>query len=95
MKQRHPLNKTNKRQASRRDNMKKEKEINSDLIEASNYYLTKELPDNFHKWGEKKLNTFIEGHLWQPFEYWSAEDVWENIENLASGIRAYINKQKG
>ena len=34
--------------------MKKEKEINNDLIEASNYYLTKELPDNFHKWGEKK-----------------------------------------
>ena len=40
--------------------MKKEKEINSDLIEASNYYLTKELPNSFHKWGEKKLNTFIE-----------------------------------
>ena len=75
--------------------MTKEEEINNDLIEASNYYLTKELPDNFHKWGEKKLNTFIEGHLWQPFEYWSAEDVWENIENLASGIRVYINKQKG
>ena len=75
--------------------MKKEKEINNDLIEASNYYLTKELPNNFDKWSEKKLNTFVESHLWQPFEYWNAEDVWENIETLASGIRAYINKQKG
>ena len=42
---------------------KEEDIINSDLIEASNYYLTEALPDNFHKLSEKKLNTFIEDHL--------------------------------
>jgi hypothetical protein len=74
---------------------KEEDIINSDLIEASNYYLTEALPDNFHKLSEKKLNTFIEDHLWQPFEYEEIEVVWEHIETLASGMRAYINKQKG
>ena len=72
---------------------KKKQELNSDLIEASNYYLTKELPNNFHKWGKKKLNTFIKDHLWQPFEHEEIEVVWEHIETLASGIRIYINKQ--
>jgi len=66
-----------------------------DLIQASNHYLTEELPNDFYKWSEKKLNTFIEDHLWQPFEYEEIDVVWEHIENLAGGIRAYINKQKG
>ena len=65
-----------------------------DLVEASNYYLTESLPSNFHKWKEKKLDQFIEDHLWQPFENEQVDVVWDHITCLANGIRSYIKFDK-
>ena len=64
-----------------------------DLIEASSHYLTESLPEDFHKWTEKKLDTFIEDHLWKPFEYEEVDVVWDHISGLATSTRYYINKQ--
>ena len=64
-----------------------------DLIQASNHYLTVELPDNFYKWKEKKLDKFIEDHLWQPFEHEEIDVVWDHISCLARSTRSYIEKQ--
>ena len=65
-----------------------------DLIEASSHYLTVELPHNFHKWKEKKLDQFIKNHLWKPFEYEEVDVVWDHISGLARSIRSYIEKQQ-
>jgi len=64
-----------------------------DLIEASSHYLTIELPHDFHKWKEKKLDQFIEDHLWQPFEHEEIDVVWDHISGLARSTRSYIEKQ--
>ena len=56
---------------------------NLDLIWASGFYLTEDLPKNFGKWSEKKLNKFLVDHAWQPFEYYEGDQIWEHIERLA------------
>ena len=55
--------------------------------------MTVELPHNFHKWKEKKLDQFIKNHLWKPFEYEEVDVVWDHISGLARSIRSYIEKQ--
>ena len=65
---------------------------NLDLIWASGFYLTEDLPKNFGKWSEKKLNKFLVDHAWQPFEYYEAEDIWEHIERLADQGRTYFER---
>ena len=65
-----------------------------DLIWASGFYLTEDLPEKFDKWSEKKLNKFLVDHAWQPFEYYEGDDIWEHIERLADQTRTYINHEK-
>jgi hypothetical protein len=64
-----------------------------DLVFASSFYLFKSLPNHFIDWEEDKLNKWIEEHAWQPFENWTGEDLWVEIEKLADGVRQYINKE--
>ena len=66
----------------------------NDLIWASSHYLCESLPNNFRKWGEKKLDKFIVDNAWQPFEYEEAERMWELIQRLASDMRDYITNEK-
>jgi hypothetical protein len=49
---------------------KRRKSERTRLIWASGFYLTEDLPKNFGKWSEKKLNQFLVDHAWQPFEYY-------------------------
>jgi len=69
---------------------KQEDQLNKDMIFASSFYLTKELPKNWGNWNEKKLNKYLTDHAWQPFEFDEAENIFENIEILASSLRSYI-----
>ena len=62
-----------------------------DLVWASGHYLTKHFPHDWHTWEDDKVDTFIEEHSWQPFEYYSARDVMELITNLAFSVRHYMN----
>jgi hypothetical protein len=71
---------------------KEENQKELDLIWASSFYLTEDLPKNFGKWSEKKLNKFLVDHAWQPFEYYEADDIWEHIERLADQGRTYFER---
>jgi len=72
--------------------MNTQKEL--DQIWASGFYLTEDLPKNFGKWSEKKLNKFLVDHAWQPFEYYEADDIWEHIQRLADQGRTYFERNK-
>jgi hypothetical protein len=52
-------------------------------ILASGHYLTDRLPEDSKDWDEDRYMQFIEDHKWEPFEYWRAEDVEEEIDSLA------------
>ena len=70
------------------------KKDKQDLMFAADYYLYKDLPNNFDRWSDKKLFKFIEESAWQPFEYWEGEKLWYEIEKLANGVREYIKENK-
>ena len=64
---------------------------NESLIWASSHYLTEQLPKEFANWSEEQVDEFILSNPWQPFENWSAQDVWELIEDLAGSVRELIH----
>ena len=66
----------------------------NDLIFASGFYLFESLPPGFAYWNEDILNAWVQEHAWQPFEHWSGEDLWIEIEKLADGVRKYIKENK-
>ena len=68
---------------------------NESLIWASSHYLTEQLPKEFANWSEEQVDEFILSNPWQPFENWSAQDVWELIDNLARSVRNdFVSKKK-
>ena len=36
----------------------------------------------------------IEKLAWQPFEHWQGEQIYNEIEKLADGVRKYIKENK-
>jgi len=66
--------------------------IKDDLIWASGHFLCESFPGNFDKWTDKKLNKFIENNPWEPFQYWPANLIWDEILGLATSMRSYINE---
>jgi hypothetical protein len=67
------------------------KQQKEDLIWASGRYLTTYLPDDFDTWSEKKLHAFLEKYASENVEYWDAEDIWEEISDLANSVRRYVS----
>ena len=61
------------------------------LIWASGHFLTNHLPSEFDEWEEEELDKFILDNVWEPFEYYSADDVWENISNLEHDFKSTLN----
>ena len=57
------------------------------------YFDSMELVESFMKFMSRNLNK--KGLKATKFEYEEIDVVWGHIETLASGMRAYINKQKG
>ena len=71
--------------------MAKEKvSYNHLMVLASGEYLTEYLPDNWHKWSEKKADKFVEEHAWEPFEDWSADEVWGLIAQTTNLMQKCI-----
>ena len=64
---------------------------NEALIWASGHFLCEHFPEDFEDWEEEQVNQFILGNVWQPFENYSADDVWEIIDSLASDFRQSVN----
>ena len=61
------------------------------IIWASGHYLTEHLTDEYDEWEEEDLVNYLLDNIWEPFEYYSADQVWENIENLAYDFRTTVN----
>ena len=70
------------------------KEEIKDFEWASSFYLYDDLDKSWGDWDEEKLFEKIEELAWQPFEYWRGEDLYNEIEKLATSVRRYINKEK-
>jgi hypothetical protein len=68
--------------------------IKQDLIWASGHCLTTYLPEDFDTWTDRKLNNFLEKHAWEPFEYWPAENIWEQIDSLAYSVGKNYRRKK-
>tara|TARA_R100000231_G_scaffold28172_1_gene24967 strand:- start:408 stop:653 length:246 start_codon:yes stop_codon:yes gene_type:complete len=66
---------------------------NEALIWASGHFLCEQFPEDFINWEEEQVDKFILDNVWQPFEGYSAEDVWENIDNLAYDFRQSVNNK--
>tara|TARA_R100000963_G_C4552320_1_gene44740 strand:- start:147 stop:419 length:273 start_codon:yes stop_codon:yes gene_type:complete len=56
------------------------------MMYASGFYLTENLPRESFHWEEDKLDTFLEDHLCEPFEYHDANQIWEHILILGSSL---------
>jgi hypothetical protein len=67
---------------------------NKDFEWASSFYLYDDLDKSWVDLNEKKLFEKLEELAWQPFKNWSGEDLYKEIENLATSVRSYINKEK-
>ena len=66
------------------------------LIWASGHFLCEHFPEDVISWEEEQVYEFILDNVWQPFEYYPPEGVWENIDNLACDFRQTMNdKLKG
>ena len=64
---------------------------NEALIWASGHFLCEHFPEDFINWEEEQVDRFILDNVWQPFEGYSAEDVWEIIDSLASDFKQSVN----
>jgi len=62
---------------------------------ASGFYLSDNIPDEYYtEWDDDEQDEFIQNNLWEPFQYWSTNDVLEQIESLAYHIRNKRYPQK-
>ena len=66
----------------------------ADFEWASSFYLYDDLDKDWINWEEEKLFSEIESLAWQPFEYWEGEDIYNEINKLASSVREKIKKEK-
>ena len=60
---------------------------------ASGFYLYDDLDQKWINWSEKKLFKEIAKLAWQPFEYWEGEEIYNEINKLASSVRQKIEKE--
>jgi hypothetical protein len=54
------------------------------MVWASGFFLTDNLDEEVLTGDEEDLEEFIRNNLWEPFEYWSVDNVYEQIESLAN-----------
>jgi len=62
------------------------------FIAASSHVLFTDLPKGFHEWEEEKLNEFLQDHAWEPFEGFSADLLYNHIEDIAMTIQRIANQ---
>tara|TARA_R100001079_G_scaffold107353_2_gene76362 strand:+ start:842 stop:1075 length:234 start_codon:yes stop_codon:yes gene_type:complete len=72
---------------------KNKKEKIESIILASSHYLFEDLPNNFHKWSEKKIHKYCNDHAWQPFEFFKGSEIYEHINRLADDF-IWFKKQE-
>ena len=58
-----------------------------DIIWASGHFLGEYFPEDFDTWTRRKLDNFLEKNTSELVEYWPAESIWEQIEDLAHSVK--------
>ena len=53
------------------------------IVLASQFFLTKELPQNWEELSTEEVDNFLIDYAWEHFEHCDADYIWENIEVLA------------
>ena len=61
---------------------------------ASGFYLCETLPENWESLEDWEQDEFVTENAWQPFEYWSAKDLWTEISSLASSAERLVERAK-
>ena len=64
------------------------------ITNASNFFLTESLPENWYEMDESDIDQFIMDHAWEPFECWEADAVFEIIENAAETTLSFLEQEK-
>tara|TARA_Y100000287_G_scaffold69598_1_gene55000 strand:+ start:249 stop:506 length:258 start_codon:yes stop_codon:yes gene_type:complete len=62
------------------------------MIWASGTFLTEHLPDEFEEWEEDDLYAHLVEFAWEPFDYYSGEQILELIDNLAWDFQQKVNQ---
>lgn len=62
------------------------------IIFASGTFLTEHLPEEYEEWEEQDLYIHLVENVWEPFEYYSGEQIWEFIEHLAYDFKNTIKE---
>jgi len=68
------------------------------FIAASGQVLTDILPDDYddEDWeGEngEGIDEWLINHAWEPFDYWSAEQLWKQINELAYSMKSFHERE--
>ena len=58
------------------------------------HFLTERLPDNWHEMSDNALDEFFEKHVWEPFEYWDTDDVFDQIASVTNEAFEFFEEQK-
>lgn len=53
---------------------------------AARHYLSHPLPPNWMHLSEDRLMEVVSDRVWQPFEYWPPEKIWELITDMALSL---------
>ena len=61
------------------------------IVWASGFYLTEKLPEAYVCWDSDTLDEYLLDSVWEPFEGYSADDLWEYITNLANSAMEDLN----
>lgn len=71
--------------------------MNSDIIPdfyriASEFYLSKPLPENYLAMDDNEFNKFLEENAWEPFQHWNSDDINECILGLSHRMHKIANE---
>jgi len=69
-----------------------EQEYNKLFVRLSGHFLSAHLPDDFWTYEEEDQMTLIVDSAWEPFEYHSAEDVYNLIDSLTYDVQLIMKK---
>ena len=68
------------------------------FILASGQVLTEHLPENYEDidWSNEDyedIDEWVVKHAWEPYQYWDAKQLWEQIDSVAYTLKAFHNSE--
>ena len=65
------------------------------FVSMSAHFLTEQLPDEAIDWGEDQVEEFVDGHRWEPLEFWDSKEIVGLIESAAWHGYEFMKKEFG